>query len=113
MAAWFPFRLPKAVTSSGLSPAFSLSLSYANLAVLLAPRPPKLVFPRGLPRELGVRGRVRAVEQAWGLIRDQAMKAKGKGKAGGADVWALEEVAQWVVDVLVSALIWKRLELIK
>ncbi|RSH89327.1 hypothetical protein EHS25_002439 [Saitozyma podzolica] len=108
MAAWFPFHLPRAGTataSSGLSPAFALSLSYAKLAVLLAPRPARLIFPRGRGRrrELGLRGRVRAVEEAWKTMRDQASRAKSKGKASGgvgADIWALEEVANWVEDVL-------------
>jgi hypothetical protein len=82
-------------------------LSYAKLAVLLAPRPARLIFPRGRGRrrELGLRGRVRAVEEAWKTMRDQASRAKSKGKASGgvgADIWALEEVANWVEDVLVS-----------
>lgn len=106
MAAWFPFRSSRtALSPTGLSPALALSLSYANLAVLLAPQPVKLEWPKSTPatrRDAGWRGRVKVVEQAWETMRAQASKAKGKGKAGGADVWALGEVADWVVDTLVS-----------
>ena len=103
MAPYFPIRaLKPASTPNGLSPAFALSLSYANLTVLLAPRPPVLVFPRGVRREVGWRGRVRAVEEAWTIMRTQRRKVTGKGKVGGADAWALEEVAEWVVEILVS-----------
>ena len=56
-----------------------------KLVVLLAPRPARLIFPRGRGRrrELGLRGRVRAVEEAWKTMRDQASRAKSKGKASG------------------------------
>lgn len=37
-------------------------------------------------------------------MRKQGRVAKGKGKAGGADEWALEEVAAWAVDSLVRHL---------
>lgn len=50
-----------------------------------------------------MRGRVRVVEEAWKTMREQASRVKSKGKAGGgADIWALEEVANWVEDVLVG-----------
>ncbi|WWD18408.1 hypothetical protein CI109_102858 [Kwoniella shandongensis] len=109
MAAWFPFRSPKsqALTPSGLSPGFELSLAYSNLAVLLAPRPPALVWPEtttskgGPARQSRSAMRVKAVETAWGKMRETARDTgKGKGKASSADNWAMEEVAEWVKDVL-------------
>jgi len=112
MAPYFPFRPARTASSStGLSPAFSLSLSYANLGIFLAPRPPLLSFPRGIRRDLGWRGRIKAVEQAWTGMREQARKAQGKGKAGGADGWALEEVADWVIETMVTSTSFSALRL--
>lgn len=101
MAAWFPFTNPSQTTNtttpSGVSPLFELSLSYSKLAILLAPRPRPLEFPRG-KKEVGWKARVRATEESW-----KAMRAitKGKGKGRSADGWALEEVAEWIITVLV------------
>ena len=103
MAPYFPFRDSlAAVTPAGVSPAFSLSSSYAKLSILLTPRIPYLSYPRETRRELGWERRLRAVEKAWTIMRQQRDGAKGKGKAGGADDWALEEVAEWVIQLLVS-----------
>ncbi|WVR06282.1 hypothetical protein IAU60_003312 [Kwoniella sp. DSM 27419] len=104
MAAWFPFHTSRsaAPTPSGVSPALELSMTYANLAVLLAPRPVTLKYPKDLligRREVTWKERVRAVDIAWNDMRERE-KGKGKGKANGADLWAMEEVAQWVVDTL-------------
>lgn len=101
MAAWFPFTNPSVPTTtaslSGVSPLFELSLSYSKLAILLAPKPQALEFPRG-KKEVGWKARVRATEESW-----RAMRAvvKGKGKGRSADGWALEEVAEWIITVLV------------
>ncbi|KAK8858519.1 hypothetical protein IAR55_002746 [Kwoniella newhampshirensis] len=106
MAAWFPFRSPKsqALTPSGLSPGFELSLTYSNLAVLLAPRPPELVWPentKGSARQTRSAMKVKAVQNAWEKMQEVTRdKGKGKGKTNGIDSWALEEVAEWVKDVL-------------
>ncbi|OCF40193.1 pre-rRNA-processing protein IPI1 [Kwoniella heveanensis CBS 569] len=122
MAAWFPFHASASASStsglratttaatlapSGLTPAFELSLVYANLAMLLTPRPVELAYPRELTRgkkEVGWRERVKAIEIAWNDMREREKggnaKSKGKGKANGADHWAMEEVAEWVVDIL-------------
>jgi pre-rRNA-processing protein IPI1 len=100
MAAWFPFSNPTSATSSGVSPAFELSLTYSKLAILLAPRPKGLVFPKG-KKEVGWKVRIRATEESW-----KEMKAigKGKGKGRSADGWALEEVSEWIISVLVRLL---------
>ena len=45
---------------------------------------------------------VRAVEEAWTEMRAQAKRVDGKGQVGRADEWALEEVSDWVVEILVS-----------
>lgn len=99
MAAWFPFSQPStaSTSSTGVSPAFELSLTYSNLAILLAPRPQPLVYPEG-KKEAGWKGRVRATEESW-----KAMRAvtKGKSSSRGADGWALEEVSEWITTVLV------------
>ncbi|WVQ80727.1 hypothetical protein IAT38_002832 [Cryptococcus sp. DSM 104549] len=105
MAAWFPFHSPRSQlpTPGGLTPGFELSLAYANLAVMLAPRPCALEFPQSLERgkkEVGWRERVKATEEAWRKMREMERVSKGKGKAGAADHWAMEEVAEWVDDVL-------------
>jgi len=57
------------------------------------------------------RGRIKAVEQAWTGMREQARKAQGKGKAGGADGWALEEVADWVIETMVTSTSFSALRL--
>ncbi|KAK6908269.1 hypothetical protein I203_102270 [Kwoniella mangroviensis CBS 8507] len=102
MAAWFPFssnRL-KVPTPSGLTAGFELSLVYSNLAVLLAPRPVELIWPKDTrnTKELGWKERVRVIEDTWEEMR-RKQNVKGKGKES-ADEWALEEVASWVVEVL-------------
>ncbi|WVQ72841.1 hypothetical protein IAR50_002402 [Cryptococcus sp. DSM 104548] len=102
MTAWFPFVSRTAPTPSGVTPGFELSLAYADLAMLLAPRPVELVYPKQVDRrakELGWRERVKATEQVWAQMRTAEKGAKGKGKAGQSR-WAMEEVAEWVVDVL-------------
>ncbi|WVW84585.1 hypothetical protein I302_106619 [Kwoniella bestiolae CBS 10118] len=103
MAAWFPFSSNRlnVPTPNGLTAGFELSLVYSNLAVLLAPRPVKLVWPKEKSqKELGWREKLRAIESAWAeMRRKQGMRGKGKGKEN-ADEWALEEVASWVVEVL-------------
>jgi len=98
MAAWFPFHNPSTATSSstGVSPAFDLSLTYSKLAILLAPRPKVLAFPKG-KKEVGWKLRIRASEESWKEMR-MIGKSKGKGKADG---WALEEVSEWIISVLV------------
>jgi pre-rRNA-processing protein IPI1 len=98
MAAWFPFSNPATATSSstGVSPAFELSLTYSKLAILLAPRPKILVFPKG-KKEVGWKLRIRATEESW-----KTMRSIGKGKGKQADGWALEEVSEWIISVLVS-----------
>ncbi|WVF69251.1 hypothetical protein IAT40_004027 [Kwoniella sp. CBS 6097] len=125
MAAWFPFHTSTSSSSSkaaaaatlapsGLTPAFELSLVYANLAMILAPRPVELKYPKELIRgkkEVGWREKVKAIEIAWNEMREREKgnaKSKGKGKASGAgsgsgagaDHWAMEEVAEWAVDIL-------------
>ncbi|WWC96025.1 hypothetical protein V866_002892 [Kwoniella sp. B9012] len=102
MAAWFPFSSNRlnVPTPSGLTAGFELSLVYSNLAVLLAPRPVELIWPKDTrnTKELGWRERVRVIENTWEEMR-RKQNVKGKGKES-ADEWALEEVASWVVDVL-------------
>jgi hypothetical protein len=71
MAPWFPFA------------DLRLSVTYANIAILLAPEPQA-------SQQRNWRERARAA-QTW---------QRGKAKAG-ADFWALQEVASWVTDVLV------------
>ncbi|WWC70685.1 uncharacterized protein I206_104636 [Kwoniella pini CBS 10737] len=103
MAAWFPFSSTRlnVVTPSGLTAGFELSLVYSNLAVLLAPRPVELIWPKDLRKEPGWRERIKAVEAAWSQMRArQNVKGKGKAKEKGADNWAMEEVASWVIEVL-------------
>jgi len=112
MSPYFPFRASRqTLTPAGLSPSFALSLSYANLAVFLAPQPPLLAFPPGPGRELGWRGKHKAIVDAWTVMREQAnssksneqmKKVKGKAKTGSVYAWALREVSEWVVDILVS-----------
>ncbi|ODN77559.1 hypothetical protein L202_04729 [Cryptococcus amylolentus CBS 6039] len=102
MTAWFPFASRTAPTPSGVTPGFELSLAYADLALLLAPRPVELVYPTQVEsraKELGWRERVKATEEAWKKMQTAEKGAKGKGKAGQSQ-WAMEEVAEWVVDVL-------------
>jgi pre-rRNA-processing protein IPI1 len=100
MAAWFPFHNPTTATSSstGVSPAFELSLTYSKLAILLAPRPKVLVFPKS-KKEVGWKLRIRAIEESW---REMRLITKNKGKGKQADGWALEEVSEWIISVLVS-----------
>lgn len=74
-------------------------MTYSKLAILLAPRPKVLVFPKG-KKEVGWKLRIRATEESWKEMR-MVGKSKGKGKADG---WALEEVSEWIVSVLVSHL---------
>lgn len=101
MTGWFPFNSGTTPTPSGVTPGFELSLAYARLAVLLAPQPVELTFikhstKRG--KEVGWRERVKATEEAWKTMRE-AERAKGQGKTG-QNQWAMEEVADWVVEVL-------------
>ncbi|OWT40035.1 pre-rRNA-processing protein IPI1 [Cryptococcus neoformans Bt1] len=98
MTGWFPFNSRTTQTPSGVTPGFELSLAYARLAVLLAPRPVDLKFTKHSTKrgkEVGWRERVKATEEAWKTMRE----AKGKGKIG-QNQWAMEEVADWVVEVL-------------
>lgn len=95
MSPYFPFRGPRAATTaSGVSPAFALSMSYANLVTLLSGQPPAVK----MTGRKGWRGRVQAIQEAWGVAQDQqkAMKRGKKGKAPG-----LEDVSEWIIDVLV------------
>ncbi|WRT67705.1 uncharacterized protein IL334_004677 [Kwoniella shivajii] len=105
MAAWFPFSSHRlsVPTPSGLTAGFELSLVYSNLAVLLAPRPVELIWPKENKKEISWKERVKAIEVAWESMRQRERskgKGKGKGKGDGADEWAMEEVASWVVDIL-------------
>nr|XP_018262460.1 pre-rRNA-processing protein IPI1 [Kwoniella dejecticola CBS 10117]OBR84618.1 pre-rRNA-processing protein IPI1 [Kwoniella dejecticola CBS 10117] len=109
MAAWFPFSSSRlnVPTPSGLTAGFELSLVYSNLAVLLAPRPVELVWPKDVrsTTSTGWRDRAKAIEVAWTQMRARQItnakgKGKGKGKEKGADDWAMEEVASWVIEVL-------------
>lgn len=106
MAAWFPFTNPSLTTTittpSGVSPLFELSLAYSKLAILLAPKPKSLEYPRG-KKEVGWKARVRATEESWKAMRAD-VRGKGKGKGRSADGWALEEVAEWIITVLVCPL---------
>ncbi|ORY31386.1 hypothetical protein BCR39DRAFT_526388 [Naematelia encephala] len=100
MAGWFPYRSSRTrTTSSGLTPSFDISLSYASLVVLLAPRPQILVFPKAVRRDTGWRIRVRAVEDAWKVMRESVKRDKGKGR-GSDSGWALGDVAGWIEDLL-------------
>ncbi|KAL7419747.1 rRNA processing protein [Cryptotrichosporon argae] len=99
LAAYFPFAPPPAgrapapaLDPAGVAPAFALSLAYANLAVLLAPRPARPTYAPGSARESAWRRKARAIEAAWA----EAARAK----ASGGDRLALHRVAEWVVDVL-------------
>jgi len=57
-----------------------------------------LVFPKS-KKEVGWKLRVRATEESWRVMKVVG-KSKGKGKQ--ADGWALEEVSDWIISVLVS-----------
>ena len=83
------------------APGFTLSLSYATVSVLLTPQPPAVRFPRVGRQELGWKLRIEAVQTAWGDMREERNRVQAKGKAGGADNWALEEVADWIKSLLV------------
>lgn len=101
MTGWFPFNSRTAPTPSGVTPGFELSLAYARLAVLLSPRPVDLTFTKHSTKrgkEVRWRERVKATEEAWKTMRESE-RAKGKGKIG-QNQWAMEEVADWVVEVL-------------
>lgn len=106
MSAYFPFHSPRPssrTSPNGLTPELELSLSYANLAVLLAPAPIPLSYPLGFKRDIGWKERVRAIETAWKSMREQSRnESKGKGKK--IEGWALDEVAEWIVNILVSIL---------
>ena len=99
MAPYFPFRSTSGPSPSGLTPALELNLVYANLAILLAPPTPLLEFKAVGRKEIGWRERVKAVEDAWKGMRE--VSGKGKGKKG-SDGWAMDEVAEWVLEALVS-----------
>lgn len=105
MAPYFPFRSPSQSASSptGLTPALELNIVYANLAILLAPTIAELAVPRASRKELGWRERVKAVEEAWKEMREVNQR-KSKGKKNG-DGWAMDEVAEWVIEALVSSLL--------
>jgi len=102
MAPYFPFRSPSQAASSptGLTPALELNIVYANLAILLAPPTPGLPAPKASRKELGWRERVKSVEEAWKEMREVNQR-KSKGKKNG-DGWAMDEVAEWVIEALVS-----------
>lgn len=105
MSTYFPFdsRISAFTSSSntGLPPNFELSLSYANLAILLSPAPIPLVLTHGQKRERGWKERVKAVEGAWKAMRGHA-RGGDQGKGKKVDGWAVEEVAEWMVGILVG-----------
>jgi pre-rRNA-processing protein IPI1 len=80
MAGYFPF--------AGSETHFALSLDYARLAALLAPRAPPLSQKKG-----GWRARVRAVEAAWAVMW-------GGNKANAA---ALNAASDWAAEALAPA----------
>jgi len=102
MAPYFPFRSPSqsAASPTGLTPALELNIVYANLAIFLAPPIPGLSAPKASRKELGWREKVRAVENAWKEMREVNQR-KSKGKKNG-DGWAMDEVAEWVIEALAS-----------
>lgn len=105
MSTYFPF--PSAMVNasiSGLGAGFDLNLSYARLAVLLAPQPVPLVYPplgQTRQNDSSWKVRVKAVESAWTKMREETEKRKIKGKGKAVDSWAMDEIAAWVVDLLV------------
>lgn len=101
MSPYFPFKAQSGPSPTGLTPALELDIIYANLALLLAPPTPDLLLPKNNRKEWGWRERIKAVEEAWKGMRQVAETAKGK-KSGGAEGWAIDEVAEWVIDTLVS-----------
>lgn len=100
MAPYFPFRSTSGPSPTGLTPALELNLIYANLAILLAPATPHLEFKAQGRKEIGWRERVKAVEDAWKGMRE--VSGKGKGRKG-SDGWAMDEVAEWVLEALVRS----------
>jgi hypothetical protein len=88
-----------------MTPSFELNLLYANLAVMLSPNPvslPKIPPTRGSDAWVG---RVKAVESAWQEMRAVNEKSMGQGRnKENTAIWALNEVAEWIVSTLVSSL---------
>ncbi|WVN88732.1 uncharacterized protein L203_103945 [Cryptococcus depauperatus CBS 7841] len=107
MTGWFPFRC-RATKSSGIPPSFALSLVYADLAILLSPSITALKLKKsgmsqqrdGRVGESSWRERIKAVEEAWKntTLEDKNLKTGGRSNEQGW--WAVEEVADWVFQVL-------------
>lgn len=106
MAAYAPSAAARLhPTSIGIPPDLDISLSYANIAILLSPK----VVPLALPSEVNFTraNRVKAIESAWTQMRHDTQPSlkgddyKGKGKAV-QNASLLRGVADWMVDVLVS-----------
>lgn len=93
MTGWFPFTKSSAASEVAVI-QFGLSLNYAKLAAVLAPRPPSIVLPR---RKDGWRYRVRATDAAWAGMKSSS------GKAASNEA-AFRMAAEWIEDCLVSYL---------
>lgn len=101
MAPYFPFHAPSAPSPTGVTPSTELNLVHANLVILLAPPMPNLQMAKSSRREIGWRERIKAIEECWTVMRDSDSREKGKRKI---DKWAMDEVADWIVDLLVNLL---------
>jgi hypothetical protein len=107
MSAYFPFAAPltSSGSSTGLGAGLELNLAYARLAALLAPQPSPLDFTRAegqWAKETTGRKKIRAIEAAWEKMRAEGEKRRSKGKGKAAENWAMDEVAAWIADILVS-----------
>ncbi|EIW73638.1 hypothetical protein TREMEDRAFT_67469 [Tremella mesenterica DSM 1558] len=87
MTPYFPFKPFHSGTTKDNDAHFQLSLTYASLVMLLAPKPPLLRLKGRREGE----GRKEAVEEAWNTMTKQIRKGRSE---------ALDEVAEWVIDCL-------------
>lgn len=94
MSGWFPFNKGSLAATDASAIMFELSLHYAKLAAVLAPKAPAITLAR---RKDGWRYRVRAIEAAWA-----GLKTGSGGKAASNDA-AFRFAAEWIEECLVSA----------